>query len=74
MEQTPQEFFQWIASQGKKYTLVFLLEGPNRNQDQATANEIQYHHLKYLQNLRERDILPLHGPLLSDGRIIGIGI
>ena|ERR1043165_9226020 len=74
MEQTPQEFFQWIASAGKQYTLVFLIEGEKRNQDEATANEIQYNHLKYLMSLREQGILPMHGPLLSDGHIVGMGI
>jgi uncharacterized protein YciI len=74
MEQTPQEFFKEIASKGKQYTLVFLIEGSNRDQDEATADEIQFNHLKYLMTLREQGILPMHGPLLSGGKIVGVGV
>ena len=74
MEQSAAEFFQEIKSKGKPYTMVFLLEGSNRDHDEATAEEIQLNHLKYLQNLREQGVLPIHGPLLDGGKIVGVAI
>src|ERR1044071_7252405 len=74
MEQTQQEFLQEIISKVKPYTMVFLVKGPNRNQDETTLDEIQFNHLKYLNGLREKGILPMHGPLGDEGNVIGISI
>src|SRR6476659_9660348 len=74
MEQSAAEFFQEIQSKGKPYTMVFLIEGSIRNQDESMADEIQFNHLKYLQSLREQGVLPVHGPLLDGGRIVGVAI
>jgi uncharacterized protein YciI len=74
MEQSPQEFLQEIISKVKPYTLVFLVKGPNRNHDENTLDDVQFNHLKYLNYLREKGILPVHGPLGDDGNVVGIGI
>lgn len=74
MEQSATEFFQEIQSKGKPYTMVFLIEGTTRDQDETMADEIQVNHLKYLQSLRDQGVLPIHGPLLDEGKIVGIAI
>ena len=74
MEQTPQEFFQDIRSRIKPYTVVFLIKGNKRDQDENVMDEIQLNHLKYLNDLREKGFLPMHGPFADDGNVIGIAI
>jgi uncharacterized protein YciI len=75
MEPSYQEFLQDLMSKIRPYTVVFLVKGPNRNQDEAEMDQIQYDHLKYLNRLREEGALPIHGPLGGDdGNVIGIAI
>ncbi len=74
MEQSYQEFLQEIVSKVKPYSLVFLIKGSNRNQEGGAMDEIQFSHLKYLNDLRDKGFLPIHGPLGDDGNVVGIGI
>jgi len=74
MQQTQQEFLQEIVSRVKPYSLVLLIKGQNRDQDERTLDEIQFSHLKHLMNLRKQGVLPIYGPTDGDENIIGIGI
>jgi uncharacterized protein len=56
----------------KKYVLVFLNTGPNRNQAEEEAEEIQKGHLAYLTRLSEEGLLIMAGPLMDDNNVRGI--
>jgi uncharacterized protein YciI len=58
----------------KKYVMAFLKKGPNRNQDSATAVEIQKGHMANINRMAEEGKLILAGPFLDDGEIRGIYI
>jgi len=56
----------------KEYYLVFLKEGPHRNQDSATAADIQSRHLEYLTKMYDEDKMSICGPLMDEGAIKGM--
>lgn len=58
----------------QKYFIVFLKEGPNRNQPEAEAQKIQAEHLAYLGGLFKKGVLNLNGPLGDDSKIAGISV
>ncbi len=58
----------------KKYFIVFLKKGPNRNQDSATAAKIQEAHLKHLKAMGDAGKMDIAGPFEEDGDIRGICI
>jgi uncharacterized protein YciI len=58
----------------KSYVLAFLKAGPIRNQDSATAAELQKKHLQNITRLAEAGKLVLAGPFLDDQKIKGIYI
>jgi uncharacterized protein YciI len=68
------EFIMQSVSKGKKYTLVLLKAGKNRNQNPEETDKIQMEHLRYLFKLRAEKKLLLNGPLLNNDVIVGIGI
>ena len=74
MSEITPEFIESEIAMGKKYTMVFLKKGPNRDHDEKTANEIQMAHLKHLFSLRQKGILLINGPILDDNEIRGVGI
>jgi uncharacterized protein YciI len=47
----------------KKYWLVFLMKGPNRNQDSATAARIQTAHLNNIDRLHKEGKIIMAGPM-----------
>lgn len=58
----------------KKYVLAFLKRGPIRNQDSASAADIQRAHLDNITKMAENGQLVLAGPFLDTGEIRGIYI
>ena len=62
------------VAKGKGYTLVLLKAGPNRDMDEARANQIQMAHLQYLFGLIEDGVILINGPLRGNDTIRGISI
>jgi uncharacterized protein YciI len=58
----------------KQYFMVFLNKGPNRNQDSATAANIQKGHLENIDRLYKEKKLTVAGPFLDDWNTRGIFI
>jgi uncharacterized protein YciI len=58
----------------RTYYMVFLMRGPNRNQDSVTAKRIQEGHLANIDRLAKEGKLAIAGPFLDDGNIRGIFI
>ena len=56
----------------KEYYLVFLKEGPHRNQDSVTASKIQERHLAYLTKMYDDDKMSICGPLMDENAIKGM--
>lgn len=58
----------------QKYFIVFLKQGPNRDQSPEEAEKIQSGHLAYLGNLYKKGVLNLNGPVGDGGDIAGISV
>lgn len=58
----------------KQYVMAFLKTGPNRDQDSATAAQIQNAHLENIGRMAENGDLLLAGPFLDNSDIKGIYI
>lgn len=58
----------------KKYVMAFLKAGPNRNQDAATAAELQRAHMDNIGRMAKEGKLVLAGPFLDGGELKGIYI
>jgi uncharacterized protein YciI len=58
----------------KKYVIAFLKKGPKRDQDSATAAEIQKGHMANINRMAEEGKLILAGPFFDDFDIRGIYI
>ena len=58
----------------KKYYMVFLKNGPVRDQDEPTAAKIQEQHLAHMNRLAEEKKIVAAGPFDDDGDIRGIVI
>ena len=56
----------------KTYYLVFLKKGPKRDQDSATAAEIQKGHMAHLTKMYNEGKMDLAGPIMSEHPIRGI--
>lgn len=56
----------------KKYFMVFLKSGSNRNQAEVEAAEIQKNHLAHINWMAEQGYLGIAGPFGDDGEIRGI--
>jgi uncharacterized protein len=56
----------------KTYYLVFLKKGLKRDQDSATAAEIQKGHMTHLTKMYNEGKMDLAGPIMQDGEIKGI--
>lgn len=56
----------------KRYVMAFLKAGPNRDQDEETAAELQQAHMENIQRMAESGVLVLAGPFLDEGEIRGI--
>jgi uncharacterized protein len=68
------EYIQAQIRTGRKYVMVFLVEGPKRDQPKEEAERIQREHQKHLFTLRQRGKLVVNGPLLDHPRIRGVSI
>lgn len=56
----------------KKYVMAFLKRGPNRNQDSATAAQLQAAHMKNIGRMADMGKLILAGPFMDNGEVRGI--
>ena len=56
----------------KKYVMAFLKKGPNRNQDSATAAQLQAAHMKNIGRMADMGKLILAGPFMDNGEVRGI--
>lgn len=73
----PETFeMEWEGEQVtmQKYFIVFLKQGPNRDQSPEEAEKIQAEHLAYLGRLYKKGILNLNGPVGDGGEIAGISV
>jgi len=73
----PQTFdYEWAGQKMtmQKYFIVFLKSGPNRNQSQEEAAELQQQHLAYLGGLYEKGIIQLNGPTDGEDEIRGFSV
>lgn len=58
----------------KKYVIAFLKKGPNRNQDSATAAQLQKAHMDNIGRMASMGKLVVAGPFLDGGDLKGIYI
>lgn len=58
----------------RKYVIAFLKEGPNRNQDSATAAKLQAAHMANIVRMADSGQLAVAGPFTDNGDIRGIYI
>lgn len=56
----------------KKYVMAFLKKGPNRNQDSATAAQLQAAHMENIGRMADMGKLILAGPFMDNGEVRGI--
>jgi uncharacterized protein len=56
----------------KQYVMAFLKRGPNRNQDSATAAQLQKGHMANINKMANEGKLVLAGPFMDDGDVRGI--
>jgi uncharacterized protein len=78
---SPQLFFKVLAQgkeepryEMKKYHMVFLYKGANRNQDSIEAVKIQDGHIANINRLSDEGKLIVAGPFLDDKDLRGIFI
>lgn len=58
----------------KQYVIAFLKRGPKRDQDSATAANLQKKHLENIMRMSEEGTLIVAGPFLDEGEVRGIYI
>jgi uncharacterized protein len=58
----------------KQYVLAYLKRGPNRNQDSATAAELQKKHLENIMRMADDGKLVIAGPFMDDTEVRGLYI
>jgi len=58
----------------KRYWLVFLKKGPNRNHDSVSAAKIQETHIANINRLANEGKIIMAGPIGTDGDLRGIFI
>ena len=62
------------SNEMKRYWLVMLKKGPNRNQDSLSAAKIQTAHLANINRLVKEGKIIMAGPMGTDGDLRGIFI
>jgi uncharacterized protein YciI len=69
----PNGFGQWAAfGKFERVYFGFLLRGPNRGQDAATAERMQSEHLRYMQGQSQQGKLVVAGPITEESARRGI--
>ena len=63
-----------IQQLGRRYTLVFLRNGPASRDDEARNARLQLEHLQYLTKLQLVGKLILNGPILMEHDIVGVSV
>jgi len=58
----------------RQYVMAFLKQGPNRDQDAATAQALQRAHLDNINRMADAGQLVVGGPFLDGGELAGIYI
>ena len=58
----------------RSYVMAFLKAGPNRDQSEEEAAELQKAHLANITRLADEGVLVLAGPFLDEGEVRGIYI
>jgi uncharacterized protein YciI len=58
----------------RRYTLVFLRQGPALRDDEARNQRLQLEHLQHLTKLQMVGKLVLNGPILAEHEILGISV
>ncbi len=58
----------------RRYTLVFLRNGPASREDQARNERLQHEHLQHLMKLQVMGKLVLNGPTLAEHDILGVSV
>ncbi|WP_374686033.1 YciI family protein [Promineifilum sp.] len=58
----------------RRYTLVFLRQGPAPRDDEARNERLQLEHLQHLTKLQLVGKLVLNGPILVDHDILGVSV
>ena len=58
----------------KQYVMAYLKRGPKRDQDSATAEQLQKAHLENINRMAEEGKLVVAGPFMDDGDVRGIYI
>ncbi len=56
----------------KQYVMAFLKRGPNRDQDSATASQLQKGHMANINKMANEGKLVLAGQFMDDGDLRGI--
>jgi uncharacterized protein YciI len=62
------------VAENRWHWLMFLMAGPRRDQDEATAERIQREHLAHMFELETSGQLTLFGPVMDAGDLRGIGV
>ena len=68
------EIVRGNVAKGKQYCVRIFKVGPNRDQSQAEAEQIQREHLRYLFNLKSEGVLLINGPVIDDPVLKGVSI
>lgn len=68
------DYVQKKVASGKQYCAFLYKAGPQQDQPEAEANQIQRDHLRYLFQLLAEEKLVINGPVVDDGELRGIGI
>jgi uncharacterized protein YciI len=58
----------------RRYTLVFLRQGPASREDEARNERLQLEHLQHLTKLQLLGKLVLNGPILIEHDILGVSV
>lgn len=58
----------------RRYSLIFLREGPASRDDEARNERLHLEHLQHLTKLQLAGKLVLNGPILVDHEIVGVSV